>query len=114
MFTDVAIKYSQSPEASQGGYLGDISKNTSIDVFDIAFKMEEHEISEIIQSDYGYHIIKLIEFIPANVISFINAKPFIFNEIINQKEKIIYEKWLENKLKNSKILINNALLESVN
>lgn len=114
LFTDVVKKYSISPEAENGGYLGEISKNTNIDVFDIAFNMSKGEVSDIIQSDYGYHIIKLIDIIPASTISFIDSKPYIFNEIINQKEKIIYEKWLENKLKNSKILINKALLESIN
>lgn len=113
LFTDVAIKYSESPEGKKGGYLGEISKNTNIDIFDIAFEMKESDISDIIQSDYGFHIIKLIKIISPKKNSLLDAKSFIFNEMINQKEKILYEQWLENKFSSSKILINNALLNSV-
>lgn len=113
LFTNVAIKYSESPEGKKGGYIGDITKNTNIDAFDIAFSMKEGEISDLIQSDYGYHIIKLIKIIPSKNITLSESKSYIFNEIINQKEKILYEKWMENKFINSKILINHALLNSV-
>lgn len=113
LFTDVAIKYSEAPEGKKGGYLGEISKNTNIDIFDIAFSMKENELSDIIQSDYGYHIIKLVKIIPPKKTSLLEAKSFIFNEMINQKEKLFYEKWLENKFTNSKILINQALLNSI-
>lgn len=112
-FSQVVLKYSESPEKEKAGYLGYITKDTSIDIFDLAFKMELNEVSEIIQSDYGFHIIKLLELVPEKKITLTDAKPYIFNEIINQKEKIIYELWLENKIKNSKILINYSLLETI-
>jgi len=112
-FSELVLKYSEGPEKEKGGYLGYITKDTNIDIFDLAFKMELNEVSDIIQSDYGFHIIKLLEYVPEKKITLNEAKPYIFNEIINQKEKIIYEKYIENKIKNSKILINYSLLESI-
>lgn len=58
-FIDLAKKYSQEPNASQtGGDLGWFGKNVMVPAFEEpAFKLEKGQISEIIETQFGYHLI---------------------------------------------------------
>lgn len=113
VFADVAKKYSESPEAERGGVVGVIVKGEGVEVFDKAFNMRPSEISGIIQSDYGFHIFNVLEYIQPAKITYEEAKPFITAEIAREKEAKYYEEWLTKKMKKVKILINTALIDSV-
>lgn len=60
-FAELAKKNSQDPgSASKGGDLGFISRGTTVKPFeDAVFQMKEGEIAGPVETQYGYHIIKL-------------------------------------------------------
>lgn len=62
-FEDVATDMSTDPgSAEQGGDLGFFNRGQMVPEFDEAvFSMEEGEVSEPIESEFGFHIIELIE-----------------------------------------------------
>ena len=64
-FEELATKYSQDPEsAKKGGDLGAFGRGMMVKPFDDAvFSMKVNEISSIVESDFGYHIIKLTKVI---------------------------------------------------
>ncbi|WP_455662538.1 peptidylprolyl isomerase [Pradoshia sp.] len=75
-FADLAKEYS-TDEASkeQGGDLGEFGVGKMVPAFeDAAYKLKVDEISEPVQSDYGFHIIQVTERVKNDSPSFEDAK----------------------------------------
>ncbi len=62
-FTTLASLYSEDPgSAAKGGELGFMSRSGLVKEFaDVAFKLQVGEVSNIVETEFGYHIIQLIE-----------------------------------------------------
>ncbi|MCX7953662.1 MAG: peptidylprolyl isomerase [Bacteroidales bacterium] len=62
-FATMAILYSDDPgSAMKGGELGFINRNELLPEFAaVVFKLKEGEVSQIIETEFGYHIIQVIE-----------------------------------------------------
>jgi peptidyl-prolyl cis-trans isomerase SurA len=62
-FADLARQYSEDPgSAANGGVLGFVSRGTLVKEFEeVAFSLEEGQTSDIVQTQFGFHIIQLIE-----------------------------------------------------
>ena len=62
-FEDAAFEYSQDPgSAEDGGDLGFVPKGTFVNEFEkAAFALKPGEISEPIETQFGYHVIQMIE-----------------------------------------------------
>lgn len=62
-FEELAKKYSQDPgTASRGGDLGFTKRGDFVKEFEeVAFTLNEGEVSDIVETQFGFHIIKLIE-----------------------------------------------------
>jgi peptidyl-prolyl cis-trans isomerase SurA len=60
-FEEAAKKYSDDfVSARNGGYMGEFGRGDMVSEFeDVAFNLKDGQISEVFQSEYGYHIILL-------------------------------------------------------
>jgi peptidyl-prolyl cis-trans isomerase D len=59
-FAELAGEYSQGPTKAKGGDLGYFKKGQMMPAFEeAAFKMKKDEISDLVRTQFGYHIIKV-------------------------------------------------------
>jgi parvulin-like peptidyl-prolyl isomerase len=57
-FEELAAKYSDGPSKSKGGSLGNFAPNRMVKAFsDAAIKLKIGEVSEPVESDFGFHVI---------------------------------------------------------
>jgi len=60
-FTQLAKIYSISPEGKKGGYLRFVQAQGVVPEFEkVAFALKPGQVSDVVQSKYGYHIIKCL------------------------------------------------------
>jgi parvulin-like peptidyl-prolyl isomerase len=58
-FADLAASHSDCPSGGQGGQLGVFGRGQMVDAFeDAAFALEIGEISGVIETPFGYHLIQ--------------------------------------------------------
>ena len=61
-FSTMAILYSEDPSAKKGGELGFTGRGEFAPEFEtVAFNLRDGEISEVVETQFGFHIIQLIE-----------------------------------------------------
>jgi len=85
-FAKLAEKYSEGPTAKQGGDLGWFAQDQMVKPFsEAAFKAEVGAITDLVRSDFGFHIIKVEDHKPAGTRSFEEAKPDIRRQIVQDK-----------------------------
>jgi len=87
MFADLARQNSQDPGSSaKGGDLGFIERGMMVKPFeDAVFALKSGEISGLVKSEFGYHIVKLEEIKASRTISYDEAREVIFNRLRQQK-----------------------------
>ena len=86
-FGELAKKYSEDSSAARGGDLGKFDARRMVKPFsDTAFDMEVGQISGLVETQYGLHIIKLNEIFPAEVTEMADARLDIARELY-QEEK---------------------------
>lgn len=86
-FAELARKNSQDTgSAVNGGDLGFVGHGMMVKPFeDATFALKAGEISGLVKSDFGYHIIKLLEVKPSRVLPFDEAREGIVNKLRQQK-----------------------------
>ncbi len=97
-FAEMAREHSLSPEAERGGHLGPFPKGGMPAVFEYAFHMKKGEVSEVLKSNYGYHIIMLLEKYPKKDLSLDEARPRITAILKKKHEEEAYRKWVDQAL----------------
>jgi len=86
-FAELAKEKSICPSAPNGGDLGFFSKGQMVKEFEeAAFSLQPGEISDIVKTEYGYHIIKCIEKKEAHSPTFEEVKENIEKTLRTQKE----------------------------
>jgi peptidyl-prolyl cis-trans isomerase D len=85
-FAALAKKYTDEATGKEkGGDLGFFDKNAMVKPFsDAAFALKKGEISQIVETDFGYHIIKVTDRVEAVVKTFDTAKNEIAEKLIQE------------------------------
>ncbi len=110
-FEWVANRYSVDPEAGRGGDLGYLTKGNMIPAFErVVFDMKPGEVSDIIESDFGFHLIKMVgkrealarvslEDVEENIMSFLTMK----------KRKKFYREFIDSLRASAEIVFSDTV-----
>ena len=86
-FGKLAQQHSQDGSAAQGGDLNYFPRGQMVPAFDkVAFSLKPGQISDVVQTQFGYHIIKVVDRKPARTVSYDEASGRI-KEYLNEQRK---------------------------
>jgi len=95
-FAEMAKEYSTGPSAEDGGDLGFFEKGDMVKEFEeAAFGLEVGETSDIVKTQYGYHIILVTDKREAGVKSLEEVKDNIKSGLLANKRKETWENFVE-------------------
>jgi peptidyl-prolyl cis-trans isomerase C len=86
-FADVARKVSEDPgSASNGGDLGFFARGRMVPEFDTAaFSLKSNEVSDVITTEYGYHVLVVTDRKPARIVPLDEVKEELSQFLKQQK-----------------------------
>jgi peptidyl-prolyl cis-trans isomerase C len=92
-FSEMAQSHSDCPSKQKGGDLGLFGRGSMVKPFEeAAFNLNPNEVSDIIETEFGYHLIKLTEKKEARKEAFDTVKEQISNHLMATKEQAEFQK----------------------
>jgi len=103
-FAILAKDFSQDASAAQGGDLGTIPRGRMPKALDdAAFSLKPGEVSNVLETELGFHLIKVHEKKPEKVVPFKEVEDKIRQHLSNQKLKQMVDEHLNEVKKTAKI-----------
>jgi peptidyl-prolyl cis-trans isomerase C len=96
-FATLAKENSTCPSASKGGDLGFFSKGKMVPAFEnAAFALKVGQVSDVVETQFGFHIIKVTDHKDASTTSFADAKDNIIKMLQQKKQGDYAKQYIEN------------------
>jgi peptidyl-prolyl cis-trans isomerase C len=94
-FAELAREESQGPSSENGGSLGSFSRGQMVPAFEkAAFNLNKGEISDVVQTQFGYHIIKVTDKKEPETQPFEQAQPNIEQYLMRNKQMEFYSSYV--------------------
>jgi len=105
-FAEVAKKSSEGPTANKGGDLGYFGRGQMVGPFEkTAFSLEPGKVSDVVKTQFGYHLIKVTDKKPESTIPFDTVKPRIEQYLKQEEVQKEIKKYIDNLRKEAKVEI---------
>ncbi len=113
-FQDLARRYSLSPDAKAGGDLGLFKRGEMPPVFDeTVFKLSPGQVSEVVSTDYGFHLFKLLEKKPARKRELAEVRSIIEQKLVAQLRTDRQRDYVASLRAKADVKINDSALQTV-
>jgi nitrogen fixation protein NifM len=94
-FAELALKHSECPTALQGGVLGIVPRGKLYPELDtVLFSLKAGEISDIVESEIGFHIVLCKQIQRAETLSLQKATPKIRELMLERSRRTCQRAWL--------------------
>jgi peptidyl-prolyl cis-trans isomerase C len=95
-FAELAKAHSTCPSAANGGDLNFFARGRMAPAFEkAAFELEVGKVSDIVETEFGYHIIKVTDHKDAGVISYEQAKDNIVKQLTQKKQSELAQEYIK-------------------
>ena len=109
-FAELAKQFSEDSSASRGGDLGYFPKGVMVGPFeDAVFTLKTGEVSDIVETQFGFHIVEVLEQRPAGAVPELRAKDQIRAYLQQQKKRNVVNEEIQRLRAQSKIEIYLSL-----
>jgi peptidyl-prolyl cis-trans isomerase C len=112
-FATLAKEKSVSPEGKEGGDLGIFAPGEVPADLDVVWKLKVNQNSDVVQSQYGWHLLRVTERTPARTLTFDEVKPHAITAVRAQKVEEAFPAWLHTLEADVKVFKNDALLAAL-
>ncbi|WP_408954819.1 peptidylprolyl isomerase [Natroniella sp. ANB-PHB2] len=114
-FVELAEEYSEDPSAQQGGELGSFGRGEMVSEFeDAAFALEVGEISDLVKTNFGYHIIKVTDKQEASDEEIAEQREELIDEMLVDKQQRTLNDLVVELKEDAEIEIKDSELEAFN
>jgi peptidyl-prolyl cis-trans isomerase C len=87
-FANLAMEYSDCPSKAKGGDLGFFSHDQVVQPFsEAAFALQPGQVSDVVTTQFGYHLIRVTERQDAQMMAFHDVKEDIANRLRREQKK---------------------------
>jgi peptidyl-prolyl cis-trans isomerase C len=95
-FGEAAQRHSQCPTAMSGGELGVVKRQQLYpELEDAAFALEPGQISEVLESPIGLHILRCDEILPSGTLAFPDVKASIIERLTDERRNDAQKAWIK-------------------
>ncbi len=112
-FEKAAKEYSIGPERAFGGRLGLVRKGEEPPGFDVVFKLKPGRVSEVVKTDYGYHLFFVEKRVKDWYLPLEEVKGEIERILISREGDRCLKEWLANARKRSRIEIRKKVMSAL-
>ena len=114
-FAELAEQYSDdAPTKKRGGVLGFFPRGSkSSEIEEVAFNLKKGEVSDIVLTDKGYHIIKMIDKKEGTTKSLEESRKKITSKLTQQKKSEAIQRLLEDLKAKTKVVIHEETLKEI-
>jgi parvulin-like peptidyl-prolyl isomerase len=113
-FPDLARRYSLGPEARVGGDLGWFPRGVMPPQFDEqVFKLPVGQVSEVVSTDYGFHLFKVIEKKPARKRELAEVRAQIEKRLLAELREKAQKDYVKSLREGAAVAVNSDALQAV-
>ncbi len=113
-FESLAVKYSIGPEREASGYLGKYQRGELPEPLEqAAFSTPTGKVTSLVETQHGFHLLKVVKRTPSRVKSEEQAREEIFQRLSQEKEQLYYDEWVERLMGASDIRVHASLVHLV-
>jgi peptidyl-prolyl cis-trans isomerase C len=113
-FADLARLYSLSADAKVGGDLGFFPRGQMPPAFDeVVFNLRPGQVSDVVSTEYGYHLFRVLEFKPARKREFAEVRAQVEAREVKRKQAEAHEAFEKALLDKAKLSVNESTLQSI-
>ncbi len=112
-FAEMAVARSVSPEAADGGRLGDVQRGHVPEAFDVLFSLKLGEISAVVHTPFGYHLFTVEAHRPATRLTYVDVADTLGKRLRQTRREEAVAAWIRERTSKTVIVINEPVFSAM-